>query len=176
MQKLAVELLVAAKELRHPELFKNCLLLCLGPWGAPEFNQLEDQQLKRIAIHARNELCFGVYEAQARIIRAMGLGDHAGKTQGAVGVGQFTAAKSVSYVWDHFHRMTDEVCMPCYYRQLLSASIPFFQSAIRKSFEPLMEDRLTLINANNLKRRSCYFLGLEIRDEDLPWDQTQTDW
>ncbi|KAH8801164.1 hypothetical protein F5882DRAFT_514465 [Hyaloscypha sp. PMI_1271] len=60
MQGKAVELLVAAKELRHPELFKDCLLLCLGPWGAPEFNQLEDHQLKSVAIHARKELCFGV--------------------------------------------------------------------------------------------------------------------
>lgn len=31
MQDKALELLVAAKELRHPLLFKDCLILCLGP-------------------------------------------------------------------------------------------------------------------------------------------------
>jgi len=176
MQNKAVELLVAAKELRHPELFKDCLLLCLGPWGAPKFIQLKDQQLKSVAIHARNELCFGVCEAQQRIVLEMGQSDQAGKTKNAVGILQFSAAQRVSYGCDTFHQIADQVCLPCYYRKLLDANTSPFQYQIKLSFAPLMEDRLTLINANYLNRRSCYFLGLAIRDEDLPWDQTQTDW
>jgi len=176
MQGKAVELLVAAKELRHPEFFKDCLLLCLGPWGAPKFMQLKDQQLKSVAIHARKELCFGVYEAQARIVHAMGNSHYADSIKTALGTVEFNAARSLSHGGDQIHQCGDQVCMPCYYSKLLNANLYCFQSEIRKSFEPLMEDRLTLINANNLKRRSCYFLGLAIRDEDLPWDQTQTDW
>lgn len=175
MQNMAVELLVAAKELRHPQLFKDCLLLCLGPWGAPEFNQLEDHQLKSVAIRARNELCFGVCEAQARIVHEMGHSNYVDSIKIAVGTMEFSAARSFFGGDDH-HPWEHQICMPCYYRKLLNANTPFFQSEIRKSFEPLMEDRLSLINANNLKKRSCYFLGLEIRDEDLPWDQTQMDW
>jgi hypothetical protein len=176
MQNRAVELLIAAKELRHPELFKDCLLLCLGPWGAPKFYQLEDPQLESVAIHARNELCLSVYEAQARIVSAMGYGNYTDSTKIALGTVEFNAAKKVSFIWDDIHPGGDQVCMPCYYRELLKANISFFQPLIKSSFEPLMEDRLSLINANNLYRRSCYFLGLEIRDEDLPWDQTQMDW
>jgi hypothetical protein len=116
-----------------------------------------------------------VYEAQARIVHAMGQG-YADSIKAAVGTVEFNSARSLSYGMDKSHQWGDQVCMPCYYSKLLDANISVFQSEIRKSFEPLMEDRLSILNAKNLNRRNCYFLGLAIRDEDLPWDQTQMDW
>ena len=41
----APELLLAARELRHAELFKDCLLLCLGPWVLSLFTKIEDREL-----------------------------------------------------------------------------------------------------------------------------------
>jgi len=45
MEEKAPELLAAAKGLRHAELLKDPLLLCLGPWQKPVSARLEDAEL-----------------------------------------------------------------------------------------------------------------------------------
>ena len=72
MERKVPELLVAAKELRHPELFNNCLHLCLGPWHSPSMSRLQDPQLKKIVDSARQQLCPLLVDVQGHIIRAVG--------------------------------------------------------------------------------------------------------
>jgi hypothetical protein len=71
MQDKVLKLLVAAKELRHPLLFKDCFILCLGPWGNPKASKLTDLQLKRAATNALNEISSKITQTQARIILSL---------------------------------------------------------------------------------------------------------
>ena len=44
-----LELLSAATELRHKALFKDSLIYCLGPLSDPDFENITDKKLKRVA-------------------------------------------------------------------------------------------------------------------------------
>ena len=67
----ACELFVAATELRHPALFREALILALGPWRYPEYQRLEDPMLKKVAWNAYNALCAKVARAHEKILIAM---------------------------------------------------------------------------------------------------------
>ncbi len=172
MQEKVLELLVAAKELRHPVVFKDCLILCLGPWGNPEANRITDPQLKRVATNALNEISAEFAHIQARIILSMSYENISSNMGTALGAGELEAARGLRST----HSPHVPICLPCYYRNLANAKTSSYQEKSRTLIEPLWESNLSLIKAKNVKKRECYFLGVNIRDEELPWDQTQTDW
>jgi hypothetical protein len=172
MQGKALELLMAAKELRHPLLFKDCLILCLGPWQEPKVSKITDPQIKRAATNALNEIGTEIAHTQARIILSMSYELPTSNMGTALGAGELEAARGLRST----HLSCSTICLPCYYRNLANAKTVPYQERLRKLIEPLWESNLRLINAKNLKKRECYFLGVHIRNEDLPWDQNQTDW
>jgi hypothetical protein len=67
----ACELLVAATELRHPVLFREALILTLGPWTDPEYRRLTDPMLKKVARNAYNALGAKVARVHEKILIAM---------------------------------------------------------------------------------------------------------
>jgi hypothetical protein len=171
MQDKALELLVAAKELRHPLLFKDYLILCLGPWGNPKASKITDPQLKRAATNALNEISSEFAHTQAHIILGMRYENISSNMGTALGAGELEAARGLRST--HYPHVP--ICLPCYYRNLANAKSSPYQEQLRKLIELLWESNLRLINAKNLKKRECYSLGVNIPDEELPWDQTQTD-
>lgn len=172
MQDKALELLVAAKELRHPLLFKDCLILCLGPWEDAKASKITDPQLKRAASNALNEISSEIVRTQARIILSISYEQLRSRMCSLLGAGELEAARAQRST----HLNMRVICLPCYYRTLANTNTTPYQDKLRKLIEPLWESNLSLIRAKNLKKRECYFLGVNIRDSELPWDQTQTDW
>jgi hypothetical protein len=67
----ACELLVAATELRHPVLFREALILTLGPWRDPEYRRLTDPMLKTVGRNAYNALHAKVAKVHEKILIAM---------------------------------------------------------------------------------------------------------
>jgi hypothetical protein len=67
----ACELLVAATELRHPVLFREALILTLGPWRDPEYRQLTGPMLKKVARNAYNALGAKVARVHEKLLIAM---------------------------------------------------------------------------------------------------------
>jgi hypothetical protein len=63
MESNASDLLVAIKQLRHAELFKDYLLLSLGPWHFPFSPKSKDPGLKQMAITARGRIRSTLFEA-----------------------------------------------------------------------------------------------------------------
>jgi hypothetical protein len=51
------DVLAAAVYLRHEQLFKDALMICLGPWICPHFLQLKDEKLREVATKAYKNLC-----------------------------------------------------------------------------------------------------------------------
>jgi hypothetical protein len=171
MHNKPIELLVATKELTHPKLFKDCLLLCFGPWESPIFLQLQDPQLKRAATHARNGICHEISRTQERIIHAIGDDKSRNNLSTALGSAEVSAAKQVS----SSHASNGSTYLPCYYRNLLDSTAALLPQ-VRYYIKPLLQNQLRLANATNMDNHECYLFGLTILDEDLPWDQKQTDW
>lgn len=93
--------------------------------------------------------------------------------EGLVSWGQSNVAQDMN---KHFGTDTPPLCLPCYYHRLCHANTGDMQKVIQPQILPQRDDNLALINAKDIRYRDCYFLGLTIKDEDLPWDQTQTDW
>lgn len=47
----ACQMLCAAAELRHPTLFADAMIWCLGPFNRPVYKTLDDPKLRRLADH-----------------------------------------------------------------------------------------------------------------------------
>jgi hypothetical protein len=90
----------------------------------------------------------------------------------ALGAGELEAARWLRST----HSSFGQIFLPCYYRTLPNAKTGPYQEKLREFIEPLWENNHSLVNSKHLKKSEFYFLGVHIRDEELPWDQTQTDW
>jgi hypothetical protein len=64
MIKDPLSVLADAKTLRNNLLFKDSLILCLGPWSDPVYLTLIDPDLLRTAASARSALCEKLVQAQ----------------------------------------------------------------------------------------------------------------
>jgi hypothetical protein len=62
--------LTSAKTLRNDLLFKDSLLLCLGPWSKPAFLKLSDPELIKISAAAHTRICAKVVKAQPLLLMA----------------------------------------------------------------------------------------------------------
>jgi hypothetical protein len=74
--------------------------------------------------------------------------------------------------------MNGKMCLPSLYHKLYQAeSSRTVNSALRKHIEPLMKNELIFECDSKVgKRYEEWFLSFTIKDEDLPWDITETDW
>ena len=105
----APELLLAAKELRQVELFKDSLLLFLGPWERPLFTKIEDKELRILAEKYFSKIGFDVADRQARVL--VGL-SHDGKSCEAWGLVQGTMCRAtLMSIGDIYN---DVLCIPCF--------------------------------------------------------------
>ena len=165
MQDKALELVVIAKELRHPLPFKDCLILCLGPWQDPKASKITDPQIKRAATNGVNEIGTEIAHTQARIILSMSYEQPATNMGTALGVGELEAAKGLRST----HLSCSTICLPCYYRNLENAKTGPCQERLRNLIEPLWGRISVSSMPKTLNKRECYFLGVQIRDEEFPW-------
>jgi hypothetical protein len=177
MRKYACELLAAAVELRHPDLFRDAVIFSLGPWGRPAYQCLEDRKLRKICENAYNALC-------AKIVRThSGILDAGAELREDRFLREF--ATNTAIIADECGSDLGYVPLPLYYRKLLWEEVLIYDvaEAFKEEIRPLMKNNLALYRDPGIRYdddtddlRNHYFLCVTIDDEDLPWDTTQSEW
>ena len=167
MPKYACEILSAAAELRHSDLFRDALVFSLGPWQSPVY-----RKLYKICKNAYNSLCAkivkthsGILDAGAQFEEYRSLDEFASNTAMITG----DCGSDIGYV-----------PLPLYYRKLYEKDGLYYEveTAFKEKIGPLMENNLALYRVGNMRDsvKENYFLCVTIDDEDLPWDMTQIEW
>jgi len=72
---LSCSLLETAVRLRHSTLFKDCLILSMGPWHDPAFKTLKDPKLKNLAQNVYNGIAAEILAAHATLTASMARGE-----------------------------------------------------------------------------------------------------
>ncbi|CZR55390.1 uncharacterized protein PAC_05277 [Phialocephala subalpina] len=173
--------LLSAKTLRNVLLFKDSLVLSIGPWSAPQYKGMSDPDLVRIANSARANQ--GVISALAQHKRGKygvaGIHDKdwtsPGEQMSEVAIACTKPARGI-----YQEVLSYKALMPAYYRGCLS--IPFFPakmgSEIQQILNPLLVNQLKLIPSAvaGVDKFKYYFLCLDITDDTLPWDRSEDEW
>jgi len=171
MDSNAEQLLGVAKELRHAELFKDCLLLYLGPWCSDFEPQIDDHKTNLLACTLRNRICHKIAVAQGGILDAL-----AGRSYF-----EYDSADGRKFANKHYeianesfeeieHGPHGKACMPCFFRALKNADLMGAKFLKEDCLDTLFENYLILPALDDYQ---CHFLCAKILDEELPWDRTQ---
>ncbi|KUJ24503.1 uncharacterized protein LY89DRAFT_745391 [Mollisia scopiformis] len=152
--------LASAKTLRNYMLFKDSLILSLGPWSAPKYRDFADVELFRAADSLHSSICASLDETQRNIFQAMAKGNQTSQIQ--------------------YERYQITPVLPAYYRLCLEINfVPEeMGSEIRDHIKPIFINHLHLmphVTAGSSKFED-YFLCIEVPDHILPWDPKEEEW
>jgi len=139
MAEYSETLLVAAKELRHAELFKDCLLLSLGPCCSPFRTSIKDLEIKAILITAHGKICSKLVEVQMELVFSMS-GSALCYTDGPKLV--HTQVQVAEEIVDH--SSSHYACLPCFYRGLYKADGGIFDHDLKQKLEIILGNKLIL--------------------------------
>jgi hypothetical protein len=191
MIKGPARVLAAAKTLRNKLLFKDSLILVLGPWSNPDYLKLSDPDLVRIGDAARLVVCrkiAQVQQAMHSIIAQYQNTYHSTTRHGAHG--SHSSEKSVDLGKQlsdiasrcHIYQKSYHSILPWYYRKCSEIKItPRTEvpaNAIQEATAPLLKSMLRIIPniVAGEGEFKDYFLCFELPDSLLPWDPTQDEW
>jgi hypothetical protein len=165
----ACAFLEAATELRHPQLFREALIFCLGPWRKPQYLELKDKKLKKIANNAYNELCAKVVSVHGNLLKEL---DNCGQDIAEI------ESLTRRYIGEANQGEDGKICLPSFYRKLFNAeSTRDVEDTLKKHIKPLMKNELSLCReAPDDDPYDRWFFCVTIADEDLPWDTTEAHW
>jgi hypothetical protein len=168
-----------AAELRHPQLFRDALILSLGPWDDPQYTKyFLPPNLKKIAKNAYNELCAKIVSVQQSLL--IELRPRKGQELKGNELRNKIESLTSHSVGETYDPTDGKICLPSFYRRLYQANSSHnVERVLRQHIEPLMKNELILERDGNAyisERYEFWFLCVTIADEDLPWDTTETDW
>ena len=168
-------MLEVATLLRHPRLFRECLILSLNPWSSPRYKTLTNTKLRELASNAQERIKAIVADTEKNILNAV---DAMGKVDPGLKVEMKKYLSKAKYLCrqkegEPFH-------LPAYYRTLSDykpgrrpGRYPF-----KHLLSAVLKNNLTLNTtyAAGLILCSDYFLCGSILDNELPWTQEDKDW
>lgn len=169
-----------AYQLRHAELFRDCMVLSAGYWkllhGSYHLDNPEmdtsgyDSDITKAIKIARGGIAIKISTVSERLL---------GLCQDSPPIKKFMS--------DHAS-MNKRDTLPIYYRQMLEAvdthtelkSDPENRVLIKTILAPLMKSNLSVCRQVGYKSghygHEKYFLCAEVSDDELPWDLNQKDW
>jgi hypothetical protein len=170
------ELINWAWKLRHPLLFRECIIYLLGPFNNPRYFKLENPKLV--------EFARGIDEKfRARLFNVMKdlteLGIDKETYRGdfdkiAHGMLMRSIVTSVS-------AQAKKVRYPAYFRKLYSLEYTpeKLHTAVKRILEPVLRNNLVLSGSGMQAGEGSfgdYFLCFDISDSVMPWNNNETDW
>ncbi|PVH75276.1 hypothetical protein DL98DRAFT_466661 [Cadophora sp. DSE1049] len=175
LQKQPCEMLQVAARLRHPRLFRECLILSIGPFSKPKIHMIEDPKLHKLAKYAHAQVGLLAAEAQIEIINVMEpyrlsnpkLRNEMQARIEDAGVMCRKDPRTAAY-------------LPAYYRKLWDFKYDGIVTAnpFRKPLSEVMANHLTFnrgYEAGEGQFRDFFFCG-QILNEELPWNAGEKDW
>lgn len=146
--------LTSAKTLRNDLLFKDSLLLCLGPWSEPAFLKLSDPELRKTAAAAHARICAKVAKVQPELLLVNIKYQPTGQTKEAKQSYQDPARvlADVAYSCRGIRQLSKDGCwhdvllLPIYYRRCseVGSQSRDWTTAIREAVAPLLTSDLRM--------------------------------
>jgi len=172
-------LLETAVQLRSAKLFRECLILTLGPWHEPAFKTLGDLRLKKLAQNVYNGIAAKISAAHAYLAVSMArLENVAQRSPKSKFMKDYMFDAALATLRDSSDKMgRQSISLPVYYRKLYDVSWGG-ESPFKHLLEPIFRNNLALIRDAEAGKGQFknYFLCGEIEDDDLPWDITEEEW
>ncbi|KAN0093784.1 hypothetical protein V8E51_016968 [Hyaloscypha variabilis] len=161
--------LVAAYRLRHKQLFNDSFIQAMGPLKNPQYKQLKEPNLLRMAEVAYTKMCGEILKVHQGMLEIFADANTSFKDTG----------KAMVELADQALDEKLTVVQPMYYRLCYDHAYKSSEGAkaVRKLLGPILKNNLVL---NKSKVNSGeghfddYFLSYNI--ERYPWDDTQIDW
>jgi len=165
-----VELLNASVKLRNKVLYKECMILLMGPWHSPRYKNIQDNKLKQLAVNAHHCICCKILDAQKILVEGTAVAPYLEVYRNV------EAQVLAKNMWEN---QGAGLRVPQLYRDVLNSLV-----ATRSHYEisiigPLLKNELVLYPSMSMPGEGwCkdYFLCLELTDEDLPWDINEREW
>ncbi|KAE8450707.1 hypothetical protein EG329_006052 [Mollisiaceae sp. DMI_Dod_QoI] len=173
--------LVSAYKLRHKMLFREALILSLGPWSEPRYeNELKNFPL----LHNVAGFAYMRHNAKVQELWSDLLQLATNKLNSAKGVlyGGSALASSVFAGAEANVDSSNKVMLPSLLRSTFDAANmnDYYRTndAFTELLSPFLKSNLVLNKAAQAGKDNfkAYFLCFEIQDEELPWDLNQVDW
>jgi hypothetical protein len=180
MSSVPEEFLVIAKKVRSDALFKEALIVSLGPFRQPKYLLLSDPALRDLAERKYNALTSQVFKFQGLL---MGFVKYAtrrsSRYRDLTPLDGYISFASGQHCW--------VPCWPECCRNMEAGSTSFFADYVNESEKSVIKFALGALLKNQLQfdksgaqpgsgKFEDYFLCPEIGDEVLPWDLTEVDW
>ena len=188
MIKDPARVLAAAKTLRNKLLFKDSLILVLGPWSNPDYLKLLDPDLVRIGNAAHLVVCKKIVQVQQAMHSILAQyknrehGSHSSELSVDLEKKLSNIASSCYDVVGGIYQGSYHSILPQYYRKCSEITITpkagIAANAIPEATATLLKNMLR-INHNIVAGEGefkNYFLCFELPDSLLPWDPTQDEW
>jgi hypothetical protein len=162
-------LLVSAYKLRHKVLFRESLIYVLGPWSNPRYTRLSDPVLRNLATKKNASLNSRVLEAHQGIVLLA-------SELIPVYSSRSLAKQLLNFAPECTH--DSKVLYPKFFRLCYERIENNEDRIICPLFSRLLANQLVLNSsaAAGTEDFADFFLCCEVKDDELPWDITQTDW
>jgi len=179
-------LIASAASLRNASLFKECVVLCAGPWKDPEFCEESFRHE-----HDREKYFMLPYELYKRISESIASVHWDFITCSTRGDEDDNKTRDEKAAWRHTMEVTAEklksrtenhdIPRAEYYRSLLDEEFgPFGCEYIREELKDLLENRLPINRRAEAGKADFkeHFISVQVYDHELPWDvnDTSMDW
>jgi hypothetical protein len=169
-----IELLGAAVKLRNDALYKECMVLLMGPWKSPKLGDIEDKELKQLASLAHHKICKDVLQVRTEILQALHVESLPQKAR------QYRELEA-KVTEEHLYHNNGAILLPALCREMFDKLEGKGLDRYRNLFGSLLGTELRLHEPSGVAGDSGAwsedrFLCLKARDEDLPWDINERDW
>jgi hypothetical protein len=194
------EILPAAIKLRHRELYKDCLVLSIGPWGCAPLTESAFPELQKLVRDAYNQISTKVAQAYMTILK-YATGPENGFVEGeqeyvldliirptnAADILREQEQKGL-FDWSTVYREDENygsfMSLPELYRKVYDAELKKDHElypgsdVLCKALSPIIGGTMLLDRRQEAGIGHCkdYFNCLEIEDNNLLWDVTEMDW
>lgn len=166
-------------DLRWPELFRDTLILAMGPWSNPRFKQLPPSKLKDLCQLKYDEHCMTLWRIQQAMLLEAAT-EKFEETPLQLHNGYLnTALVAATKKKDNGEL---EVHWPVYFRYLLNnvtKNGPWCAD-LHHVVQNMATMQYSEVQVGHVSDRrewySDYFLCFEVKNAELPWDTKQTDW
>jgi hypothetical protein len=180
------ELIHWALKLRHPLLFRECLIYLLGPFNSPRYLKLEDKRLVQFAKGVDERFRARVFNVmrdltEVALDKEMYPNGTGKESKDSLSFEKISREMLVRSTVMSVATQLKKVRYPAYFRKLYSLEYQGdkLHAAVKRILEPILGNNLVLDGSGMQAgegRYSDYFLGFDIPDEAMPWNADARDW
>jgi hypothetical protein len=175
IQKEPLELIDWALKLRHPYLFRECLIYLLGPFHNPRYLKIDNSKIFSIAKEIDQQFRARLCNVQRDLLELTLEGKASAEFEKV-----WRCHLKGSYAFQP-STQSRVLLYPAWFRKLynIEHSNEGLNSAVKRILEPVLRNHLAMdgsgAQSGEGKFRD-YFLCYDIPDSMMPWNENESDW